>query len=275
MHALRGVYSAKNALASELSLGTIMLFMLMRGKYQAKERGGGWTVVFVVHVVLLLMCQATGAILFALAVILYLLFFAKIRVPLAWVYIAVSVGFLFAALTILPVFAPLLEMIGKDATLTGRTELWNGIIQFMTDEKTFTGYGYGRFWMDRKAVARLHTYFDYRSYFSRMSTGAHNQILEMWLNTGMIGIGTFFAAVLGSFKNWHKMAASVYRFVSPLLLYLLLCGLTERVFENAYGYRLLLFFIIMAMGCGQNSQEKGENDNENKHAARYGDYAGV
>ncbi|MDO4305294.1 MAG: O-antigen ligase family protein [Eubacteriales bacterium] len=256
VHALRGVYTAKNALASELSFGTIMVFMLLLEKYRAQERCVLWLAIMGIHLILLVMCQATGAVLIAGLVILYLIFFTGIRPPLPWLYIAVNIGFLFIALTVLPFFSPVLELFGKDATLTGRTELWNGIITFMTGNNTFTGFGYGRFWMDRKAVAGLHMCFDHTSYFSRMSTGAHNQILELWLNTGLIGIGSFFLAVLGSLRTADLLTDKIYGFISPVFYYLLLCGLTERIFENAYGYRLLIFFIIMAMSCNQENLEK-------------------
>ena len=38
-----------------------------------------------------------------------------LRLPLGWLYVAGSVGFLVFAFTILPLFAPLLESMGKDA----------------------------------------------------------------------------------------------------------------------------------------------------------------
>lgn len=81
---------------------------------------------------------------------MYFLVFRKLRdlrLPLGWLYVAGSVGFLVFAFTILPLFAPLLESMGKDATLTGRTELWNGIYKFMQQHNMLTGYGYGQFWM--------------------------------------------------------------------------------------------------------------------------------
>lgn len=117
---------------------------------------------FVVQGMMLFLCNAKGA-LFCVAIpAAYLLFVEgrndpEWRLPLGLVYVVGSVGFLIAALTILPLMEPLLSAIGKDATLTGRTPLWRQIILVMTNSHTFTGYGFGMFWRDRQAVALLHS----------------------------------------------------------------------------------------------------------------------
>ena len=134
-----------------------------------------WLAAIAFQGILLLMAKATGALLISMLLPMYFLVFRKLRdlrLPLGWLYVAGSVGFLVFAFTILPLFAPLLESMGKDATLTGRTELWNGIYKFMQQHNMLTGYGYGQFWMNKSNVKKLHLMYNHKSYFSRMSTGA-------------------------------------------------------------------------------------------------------
>ena len=134
-HALRGVYEAKNALASELAFGLIVMFLhIVSEAEEEKNLSPFWLAAIAFQGILLLMAKATGALLISMLLPMYFLIFRKLRdlrLPLGWLYVAGSVGFLVFAFTILPLFAPLLESMGKDATLTGRTELWNGIYKFM------------------------------------------------------------------------------------------------------------------------------------------------
>ena len=81
---------------------------------------------------------------------------------------------------------PLVEIFratGKDATLTGRTELWS-IAYGLASEVPLTGYGFGAFWaMDQFESAR----------FAVLQAGAtapsfHNFIADIMVGTGLLGL---------------------------------------------------------------------------------------
>ena len=159
-----------------------------------------------------------------------------------------SVGFLITALTVLPMLDPLLNAIGKDATLTGRIPLWRQIIQVMLSSHTFTGYGFGMFWRDRQAVALLHTAFRRNSFMGTMTTGAHNVLLEFWLNVGLFGIGAYFFAILVSFRQMDRLERADYLFCAVYLMWFMILGWTERSLST-YEYQML--FLFMAMGVAR------------------------
>ena len=154
-----------------------------------------------------------------------------------------------AALTILPLMEPLLSAIGKDATLTGRTPLWRQIILVMTNSHTFTGYGFGMFWRDRQAVALLHTAFRSNSFMGTMTTGAHNVLLEYWLNVGLFGLASYFIALLASFRQMRKLERQNYIFCAAYMLWFMVMGWTERSMST-YEYQMV--FLFLAMGVGSN-----------------------
>ena len=154
-----------------------------------------------------------------------------------------------AALTILPLMEPLLSAIGKDATLTGRTPLWRHIILVMTNSHTFTGYGFGMFWRDRQAVALLHTAFRSNSFMGTMTTGAHNVLLEYWLNVGLFGLASYFIALLASFRQMRKLERQNYIFCAAYMLWFMVMGWTERSMST-YEYQMV--FLFLAMGVGSN-----------------------
>jgi len=79
----------------------------------------------------------------------------------------------------------LLGLIGKDSTLTGRTDIWDALFRSIQD-KPLLGYGYGVYWLDPLGP----------SYYVRLSLqwgvpSAHNGWIETWLSVGAIGVGLF------------------------------------------------------------------------------------
>ena len=72
--------------------------------------------------------------------------------------------------------------LGKDPTLTGRTEIWEAIMPSIT-KHPLLGYGYRAFWrgyQGESANASLAAHW--------AITSAHNAYLEVWLTLGAIGV---------------------------------------------------------------------------------------
>lgn len=251
-HDFTGILATKNNAAAEFSFGLLMQTVLYQIMRDRKEEIPRWFVVLLaIQLAMLLLCSSTGA-LFYLAVpaffVLVLSHKPFPRIPLGIVYVAGSVGFLVAALTFMPLLTPFLEAIGKDATLTGRIPLWKQIIQVMTEQRSFLGWGFCMFWRDRKAVSLIHAAFSRFSFMGYMTTGSHNVLLELWLDTGMIGVAAFFLAVLVSMSQMSRLRQSQYIFCTAVVLWFLLHGQLERAFSTS-SYQTLFFFIAMGTAC--------------------------
>lgn len=84
--------------------------------------------------------------------------------------------------------AELFRATGKDATLTGRTQLWS-IAYGLAAQVPLTGYGFGAFWaMDQFESAR----------FAVLQAGAtapsfHNFMADVMVGTGLLGLAANFA----------------------------------------------------------------------------------
>ena len=255
-----GLMNRKNTLGEELAFGLVLQTALFCMKRRAKEAISLFqTFGLMAQVFLLVITQATGALFTALLPILYLLAHERdtFKLPrLHWAhwYILLSVGFLVAALTILPLFSPLLEALGKDATLSNRTLMWEEIIPFMTESHTFTGYGMFMFWNDKTALKALQDRFQRDSWFRSMGYGSHNTLLEMWLDVGLIGLALYFFVLLHSFRRVKKFTDDQYLACSAFIFPLLIRGLTERSYTNA-GYLTLFLFIMLGIACNGGEQK--------------------
>ncbi|MFZ0506445.1 MAG: O-antigen ligase family protein, partial [Chthoniobacterales bacterium] len=129
-------------------------------------------------------------------------------------------------------------IIGRDLTLTGRTDIWSALLQEGTDP--LLGAGYYSFWMGDR-VARLSANFFYSL------NEAHNTYLETYLNSGWIGV-VLLGALLLSAGTWIKQEAmksdsfGAFRLACffPMLFY----GVTEA-FMNRLGIVWFLFILVI------------------------------
>ncbi len=78
-------------------------------------------------------------------------------------------------------------LLGKDASLTGRTEIWDGINRVMVGHE-WAGYGYGAIWDDTDTFAPLAWITHYAGF---RASHAHNGWMEIWLNIGLVGVILF------------------------------------------------------------------------------------
>jgi exopolysaccharide production protein ExoQ len=92
-----------------------------------------------------------------------------------------------------------LQASGRDATLTGRTGLWEMVLQ--EPNNPLIGVGYSSFWLGE----RLERFWS--MYPTSPPIQAHNGYIEIYINLGLIGL-TLMAAVLWSGLKTMRLRAS-------------------------------------------------------------------
>lgn len=109
---------------------------------------------------------------------------AGITITCLWSGIVLSSAF--AAIMIIEP-GIILNLLGRDATLTGRTDIWAVLADAIAD-RPLLGYGYGAFWqLDSMPAYRV------RSATEWLVPTAHNGWLETALSVGLIGLGLLVA----------------------------------------------------------------------------------
>ncbi len=134
-------------------------------------------------------------------------------------------------------------LLGKDATLTGRTKIWEAVLR-MIERRPWTGFGYGAIWTDETGwgpLAWITKWATFRAHH------AHNSWLETWLALGYPGLVIWSAYFI---ELWLRTLWSVFRspgayFALPFLAVYSLTTLTESV---AFIYNDLDWVMLAATG---------------------------
>jgi exopolysaccharide production protein ExoQ len=135
-------------------------------------------------------------------------------------------------------FSPelLFDLVGKDATLTGRTDIW-AIASRLAEARPTLGYGYDAFWTPGGPAAFIHQGVEWEM------GSAHNSWLELKLALGMVGVAALvFHLVFGVIATGRRLwsGPEVYWAV-PLLVSMAVISLTESIFLSGRSLTWILY----------------------------------
>lgn len=240
--AWRGMWPEKNALGSIMSLGFVVI--AAAAVLNPRQAKWWWPLAGVALLVLIMSTSKTSLVAMLLG-LGGLIFVAMARrnpaagVATTWMAILGILMFAGVALFAADLF---FEVLGKDATLTGRSKIWEAALR-QIEQRPWTGYGYGVVWDQKGAWGPL-AWIIKQSGFTPQH--AHNAWIEQWLGMGVVGLaafGLFFlqAIVLAILAVYRDPGA--YLAVPVVIVYTLMT-LTESVAVTYHDFRWVLFVAI-------------------------------
>lgn len=132
-----------------------------------------------------------------------------------------------------------IRALGKDPTLTGRTEVWNHLLQ--ADINPILGDGFESFWLGDEAK-RLNSNYDSNSV---VFNEAHNGYLETYLELGLLGLALTIGLIGATFAKARRTLLDNFhfgRFRFAYLIAILLYNWTEAAFRT-HSVPFFLFFV--------------------------------
>jgi O-antigen ligase len=184
--AWQGIYAQKNVCARAcvfLSLAPLAWFG------QSYRKTASASLVLGALGLLLFKTQSRTGMLFEILLIAMMVIFALFRRlgrgELFVLLLAVCAGAASTAVAVANNFQEILWILGKSATLTGRTDIWQGAIEAII-KHPLIGYGYNAFWLGfRGESANIVLAAKW------LVPTAHNGFLDILLQLGMIGLILF------------------------------------------------------------------------------------
>lgn len=240
--AWRGLWLEKNALGENMGLAAIFM---VAAAIMVPVRRKMWLALAAVAAGMVIMSTSkTGLVVLILSmasmVFVALVKAGRVRAILGtWITVVV----ICAALVVIATRSDLLfELLGKDATLTGRTEIWSGILR-QVEHRPWTGFGYGAVWTDT-SPGGPQSWIAYEARFS--AAHAHSGWLEVYLSLGIPGLILLAAWMI---EMWARSFWAAYTRLSgwlliPMMTAYTLTMLTESITMNWHSLRWVLFVTL-------------------------------
>ena len=186
-----GIYSHKNTLGAMMALA-ILVFLTM-SRIEAQRKWLMWFLVMV-SVGMLLLSNSKSALISVFGVMVVLMFSRLLRGSVRLAITSVTIGVASASCVLYWVMQDLgrfTAFLNRDATFSGRLELWVFSV-VMALQKPWLGYGYGAFWLGRDGPSEriMHALGSWQAFY------AHNGLLELWLDLGLISVVVFIGGFL-------------------------------------------------------------------------------
>lgn len=242
----RGIYVHKNVLGKLMVLSTLIFLItaLNRDKNKLFCIGG-----LLFSIFLLLMCKSSSSLVNLL--ILLMTFLVISTLILRYEVLFPVLFFLAIVGTVSYLWLTnnaeiILSSMGKDSSLTGRTPLWNAVLD-MIWQRPWLGYGFSGFWggwdRDGAYVWRLTGW---------TPPNAHNGLLDLWLDLGFLGLSIYLLGfIINLFKSlaWVRKNRTAVSFWPVMyIIYFWLSNQTESALlrQNEI-YWLLYVTVILSM----------------------------
>ncbi|WP_299567645.1 O-antigen ligase family protein [uncultured Sulfitobacter sp.] len=145
------------------------------------------------------------------------------------------------------VIGSVLDALGKDRSLTGRTVLWN-YAEDQIREEPYLGVGSGGFWRyeDSPLVRKIHAEF-YKG--SRTTFNFHNSFYEIAVHQGLIGLGMTLLAMVWAL-GWTVRGALTLGTMPAIFFLCQSAAVTIRIFAEADFYKpFVLFHMLLWIGA--------------------------
>lgn len=242
--AWRGFWVEKNLLGGNMAIGFTMISAaaLLRPKRALLW----WPLAGLTLLLILLSTSKTALLACAVGVSGMVLVWLMRRGPATRVAAIYGVATAAALGAMIALFAAdvVLAILGKDATLTGRTKIWAAVIRQIA-QHPWLGVGYGAAWSGDSpwaVVAEITKEAGFRP------SHAHSSWLEQWLSLGIGGLVLWTAYFL---ETWVRAVRALFTdkgayLVVPFLLVYTLTTLTESVAVIYNDMRWVIFVALAA-----------------------------
>jgi exopolysaccharide production protein ExoQ len=211
-----GVFGQKN------ELGRAMIFAILASWALVRDPGADrpvWALpILVAATTLLILTRSAQAIVglgAAVVVAMPLLaicprYFMKVDTRLAT---ALIILIALVAVIVSAVAEELLDVLGRDLTLTNRTLIWELLVEFAR-ERPWLGRGYGAFWFSDVSLL-------FADRWGALDH-AHNGYVDLWLEVGYVGVASFTLLILAACRtalNAYLIRPTAGRSFFPMFLF--------------------------------------------------------
>jgi exopolysaccharide production protein ExoQ len=258
--AWQGVFTHKNALGRYMDLSSIILMLSMNSDYKfywLRWIGLGSSVLLI----LLSTSKTALVILFTLIMLIPLL--KSLRWNYSWKIPLLTSLILFigsATTLLIDNLDNILSALGRDATLSGRSDIWREVL-WAINQRPWLGYGYEGFWHDGSGVEVIWNELKFQV------SHAHNGVLDVLLQIGLVGtflfVLTYFTACRKAIALLRKTESLEGLYPLVFLIFTILVNITESSLLEANSY--LIMYITITLSLNKKDEYKSSQSKRSSY----------
>jgi exopolysaccharide production protein ExoQ len=158
------------------------------------------------------------------------------RYPVVLHATAIAIFLVATSALFLNMFGGALQSMGRNSSLTGRTDLWDTVLEFSGNP--LFGTGFGSFWHGERLAKIWDIYWFH-------PVQAHSGYLETYLNLGYIGLTLLIVVIVAAYRSVHIDFRSKQETASLRFAYLVIAAI-YNITEAAFGGAMWFVFLL---GC--------------------------
>jgi exopolysaccharide production protein ExoQ len=235
--AWRGLSTYKNTFGEYMAVAVLLLALVRFRRFSWLR----YVFLLIAAGLLFLSHSATAVVCGALtlaAVPLWRLMRGKQRLLIG---VLVAITFLLGIYWLLAFPETIFQVLGRDATLTGRTDLWSKLLSVIADRPVL-GYGYAAFWTGSNAEV-LNVWIG----AGRLVPIADNGYIDLCLSLGAAGLALFLCVFTGAFRKAMEYLRSEPGFVALWPVTYLCIFAADNICESALLTRGTFPFLVFAI----------------------------
>ncbi len=262
--AWRGIMTHKNILGRLMAFSSMVFLLLATGDStsEPKRRWIFWAG-FILSVVLIILSTSKSALVVCITMTLILPLYKALRgkynhvVPLLILVVLVTGG---TGLLLFDNLEVIAGALGKDLSLTGRTDIWAVMIEMISKRPLF-GYGFNGFWLgwDTEVSAYVWRTLGWECPY------AHNGFMDLLAELGIAGLGLFLVSfVIGCFRAISLLRKTkTLEGVWPLLYltYVMAYNITESTLLASNSNFWIVYVMVIFSTAVENEVAKIEYRN--------------
>ena len=190
----QGVLGHPNLLGALMALNTVLWYVNAVDKIQQRWMS---LVLAIVSFAVMILAHSGGAICISIvlfSLLILLRFLKRFSLPHAFIILIIfTVAGGSAVFIVVEKLQFILNLLGKDLTLTGRTEFWPKVLEAIR-QRPLLGYGYKGFWQPWQGASNPAAWITTRAGW--VAPHSHNGFLDLTIDLGLIGLLLFISSFL-------------------------------------------------------------------------------
>jgi exopolysaccharide production protein ExoQ len=245
---LRGILQHPNPLGALMGLNLVLWYIHAGDNPKAR----GKSIAMILLSLLIIQNTNSAGAKVTMIVLLGAVFMLRVvkKVSFQWAY-TIIVIFMAISISVTILVTENLEyivvdLLGKDMTLTGRVPLWNRVLGKVTQERPILGYGFHGFWQDWRPPELNPSHPVAGDGYGWFAHHAHNGFIDLFIDIGLIGLIAFLLSFLLNIALAIKYMAQTREVESIVhVLILLLILIVNNTQSELLGIQHLWFYYVV------------------------------